>query len=92
MRGPHQREKEFPKKQIIPLISRKNGSEEPILCQLLNQGMIATGNHWYFDSLRGAPPPGGSYLRPSGALGGQGPPQFETTSNYNFLHKYGFDK
>jgi len=22
---------------------------------LCNQGMIATGNHWYFDSLRGAP-------------------------------------
>ena len=27
----------------------------------VNYGMIATGNHWYFDSLRGAPPPRGRF-------------------------------
>ncbi|MCI6936388.1 MAG: hypothetical protein MR762_07040 [Clostridiales bacterium] len=28
------------------------------VCQLVNYGMIATGNHFHLDSLRGAPPPG----------------------------------
>ena len=29
-----------------------------------NRGMIATGNHYYLDSLRGAPPPKGAAREP----------------------------
>ena len=39
----------------------------------LNNGMVATGNHLYFDSLRGAPPSTGSATKEVSFQGGQGP-------------------
>ena len=40
---------------------RKIGSEEPISLTAGNCGVIAPGNHWILDSLRGAPPPGEAF-------------------------------
>ena len=42
----------------IPLQSQKMVSKSHFLCQLMNCGMIATGNHLDLNPLRGAPPPG----------------------------------
>ena len=39
-----------------------------------NRGMIATGNHYYLDSLRGAPPPKGAAREPWLPGGGAGRP------------------
>ena len=52
----------------IPLQSEKR-SFRTVFLTARNCGVIAPGNHWIIDSLRGAPPPGEAILRRVAAAG-----------------------